>query len=328
MSVSGATVDAHDVPVGRGPGDGSRAVAVGGGHGLSRCLLALTHVVDHVTAVVTAADDGGSSGRLRRELGVVPPGDLRMALTAMSPRRDLARLLQYRFDAGDMAGHSLGNLIIVAMTDLAGGDLVAALDQVAALLDVRGRVLPSTTAQVQLAARLEDGEVMTGQVKVARSHRVQRVWLEPGDAPATPQACRAIARADLVVLGPGSLFTSVLPNLLVPEIAEAVTNAPAPVVHVANLREQAGETEGLDQTAHLTALLEHVPGLRLSAIIAHSGRRPLGEGEPLQCDPETLARFAPLVLVDDLVGSVEGHEPRALAALLADVLRRDRAGTA
>ena len=182
---------------GSGPGAATRAVAIGGGHGLSRTLAALTRVVDDVTAIVTVADDGGSSGRLRRDLDVLPPGDLRMALAALARDRDLAALLQYRFRQGELAGHSLGNLILIALTDLAGADPLRALDRVARTLDIPGRVLPCTTAPMTLRARTPDGEV-TGQVAVAATPRLERVWLDPADLPATPAALEAVEGADLI----------------------------------------------------------------------------------------------------------------------------------
>lgn len=318
---SGTVDELGDVD--RGPGDGSRAVAVGGGHGLSRCLQALTRVVDHVTAVVTTADDGGSSGRLRRELGVIPPGDLRMALAALSPRRDLARLVQYRFGDGELEGHSLGNLLIVATADLNGGDVVAALDYVASVLDIRGRVLPCTTVPVQLCAEV-DGREIAGQVSVARSQRIQRVWLEPDDATATPEAVQAIRGADLVVLGPGSLYTSVIPNLLVPGIAKAVASTDAPVVHVANLREQPGETEGLDLPAHLEALREHVPDVALTTLVVHDGPEEMIDGVALGAGAAELAPFARDVRAADLLDPRGGHDPAKLAVALGQVLRPGR----
>lgn len=312
--------------VGRGPGDGSRAVALGGGHGLSRCLQALTHVVDHVTAVVTTADDGGSSGRLRRELGVIPPGDLRMALVSLSPRRDLARLLQYRFGSGELEGHSLGNLVIVATADINGGDVVAALDYVASVLDANGRVLPCTTEPVVLCARIAGrGDPVVGQVAIARSRQVERVWLEPGSPAATPEAVEAIARADLVVLGPGSLFTSVVPNLLVPGIRDAVAGARCPVTVVANLREQRGETEGLDLPANLRVLLDHVPGVSVDAVVAHDGPPDAAGGAPLVADREELRAFAPTVVLADVLDPRGGHDPQKLAVALGRVLRPGRA---
>lgn len=303
-----------------------KAVAVGGGHGLSRALAALARIADHVTAVVTTADDGGSSGRLRRTFGVVPPGDMRMALASLARRGDLSRLLQYRFAAApgspaELADHSLGNLLIVALTDLHDGDVVAALEEVGELLEVPGRVLPCTTQPVRLHARLADGEV-SGQAIVARSQRVEQVWLEPTDPPATPQATAAVAAADLVVLGPGSLYTSLLPNLLVPGIAAAVAASSGPVVHVTNLREQRGETRGMDLTAHLTALTDHAPGLKLAAVIAHAGPGPppLDDLAPLRAQPTALSRFAEHVAVSDVADPAGGHHPGKLAAVLEEVL--------
>lgn len=304
-----------------GPGDGSRAVAIGGGHGLSRSLAALTRTVDHVTAVVTAADDGGSSGRLRRDLGVVPPGDLRMALAALSPDDDLVRLLQYRFDRGELDGHSLGNLVVVALADLRGGDLVAALDELATMLRVPGRVLPCTTTPVWLHAKAGDGDVVAGQAAVAGTPRLDRVWLEPADAPGCRPAVEAIGRADLVVLGPGSLYTSLLPNLLVRDVAEAVRATRAPVVYVANLREQPGETEGMDLADHLAALQEHVPGLPVTHLVAHTGRPPTGPGAPLAAAPEALAAHVGRVVGADVHDGRDGHDPVALAQVLSGILR-------
>jgi uncharacterized cofD-like protein len=302
-----------------GPGDGSRAVALGGGHGLSRSLRALTRVVDHVTAVVTVADDGGSSGRLRRDLGVLPPGDLRMAMAALCPDEDLATVLQYRFAAGELAGHSLGNLILVAAQDLTG-DVVTGLDEVMRLLDLRGRVLPCTTADVTLSASA-GGDRVDGQVSVASTSRVDRVWLEPADVPATPEALLAIRRADLVVLGPGSLYTSILPNLLVPDVAAAVAASLAPVVLVSNLREQPGETEGLDLPDHLAALATHVPDVRVTHLVVHDGPDPAGPGRRLKADPVALRDHVDEVVSADLLDGHDGHDPASLAAVLDGILR-------
>lgn len=303
-----------------GPGDGSRAVAIGGGHGLNRTLQALSHVVDHVTAVVTAADDGGSSGRLRRDFGVVPPGDMRMALAALSPDEGLVRLLQYRFERGELDGHSLGNLMIVALTDLNHGDLIAALDEVAQLLQVRGRVLPCTTTPVTLHAETDGGRV-EGQVEVAQTPRVDRVWLEPADVPATSAAVDAVRRADLIVLGPGSLYTSLIPNLLISEIARALAASEAPVALVGNLRQQPGETEGMDLYDHLAALHEHVPGLRLTTVITHEGPDPSGPGKRLEPDLDAVNGWVEEVVSADLLDGADGHDPRKLAGVLEGILR-------
>jgi uncharacterized cofD-like protein len=301
-----------------------RAVAIGGGHGLARTLKALPKVVDEVTAVVTVADDGGSSGRLRRDLGVLPPGDLRMAVAALAQDEDLARLLQYRFDRGELGGHSLGNLVLVAMQDLAQGDVVRALDRLGRFVGIPGRVLPCTTTPVTLHARTSAGPVV-GQAAVASTPRLREVWLrcdDGGDSPrATTEAVAAIAAADLVVLGPGSLYTSLLPNLLVPGIASAVAATEAPTVLVANLREQPGETEGMTLADHLDALDRHVPGLHVDAVLVHAGDAPRGAGAPLDADPEQLEGRVGQLLARDLFDGDDGHDPGALAAAFDELLR-------
>jgi uncharacterized cofD-like protein len=298
---------------------GMRAVAIGGGHGAARTLRALPTIVDHVTAIVTVADDGGSSGRLRRDLQVVAPGDLRMALTALARDAELARLVGFRFSQGELSGHSLGNLMLVALQSLSGGNLVTALDRCAELLDVPGRVLPCTTVPVTLHAATEAGEV-TGQVAIAATSRLRRVWLDPADAPPTEEAVAAIEAADLVVLGPGSLFTSLLPNLLVPGLAAALSRTSGPVVFVTNLREQAGETEGMSLTDQVAALHAHVRGLHLDVLAAHAGPTPSGPGAPLEVDPEALAAYADRVVLADLLDGEDGHDPAKLAAVLQTVL--------
>ena len=299
---------------------GTRAVAIGGGHGLARSLRALRSVVDHITAVVTVADDGGSSGRLRRDLGILPPGDLRMALTALADEAGLAQIVDYRFDRGELAGHSLGNLMLVALEQLSDGDLVVGLDRLAGMLGVPGRVVPCTLVAVTLHATAS-GSGVTGQVAVAATPRLERVWLEPDAPAATPEAVAAIARADLVVLGPGSLYTSLLPNLLVPGIAAAVSATDAPVVYVANLREQAGETEGMSVLDHLDALSEHVPELSVDLLVAHDGPDPAPHGRPLPIDRDRFAGRVKDVVVADLLDGHDGHEPAALARVFDRILR-------
>jgi uncharacterized cofD-like protein len=305
-------------------GSGTRAVAIGGGHGLARTLQALPRVVDEVTAIVTVADDGGSSGRLRRDLGVLPPGDLRMAVAALAQDEDLARLLQYRFDRGELGGHSLGNLVLVAMQDLAEGDVIRALDRLGRFVGVPGRVLPCTADPVTLHARTSAGSVV-GQAAVASTPRLREVWLrcdDGSDAPrAAPEAIAAIGAADLVVLGPGSLYTSLLPNLLVPGIADAVAATEAPTVLVANLREQPGETEGMTLADHLDALDRHVPGLRVDVLLVHVGDAPHGAGIPLGVDPVPLEGRVGRVLPRDLFDGDDGHDPDALAAAFDELLR-------
>jgi len=292
-----------------------RAVALGGGHGLSRSLTALRSVADEVVAVVSVADDGGSSGRLRRDLDVVPPGDLRMALTALGQRERLASVLGYRFSRGELEGHALGNLVLVALQDLHAGDLVAALDELALHLGVAGRVLPCTTEPVTLHARSAAGGV-SGQAAIAATSRLEQVWLAPGAPAATPAELEAVAGAELLVLGPGSLYTSLLPNLLVPELAAAMAAANAPRVLVTNLREQPGETEGMDLEEHLDALAAHVPGLSLDAMVVHTGRPPHGPGLALKEGARPLEERVGRIIRADLLDDGDGHDPAALAAAL------------
>jgi uncharacterized cofD-like protein len=310
-------------------GSWTRAVAIGGGHGLARTLQALPRVVDEVTAIVTVADDGGSSGRLRRDLGVLPPGDLRMAVAALAQDEDLARLLQYRFDRGELGGHSLGNLVLVALQDLAEGDVIRALDRLGRFVGIPGRVLPCTTTPVTLHARTSGGPVV-GQAAVASTPQLREVWLRCDDGsdapPAAPEAIAAIDAADLVVLGPGSLYTSLLPNLLVPGIASAVAATEAPTVLVANLREQPGETEGMTLADHLDALDRHVPGLRIDVLLVHVGGAPHGAGAPLDVDPVRLERRVGRVLAHDLFDGDDGHDPAALAAVFDTLLRDPSVG--
>ena len=302
----------------------AHAVAIGGGHGLSRTLQALSRIAGHTTAVVTAADDGGSSGRLRRDLGdIIPPGDLRKAIAALSRRDELSRLLEYRFPRGELAGHSLGNLIMVALEDLNGRDVVAALDELCELLGVPGRVLPCTTTPLTLFARTHEREI-TGQKSVAQTPRVQRVWLEPADVSAPPDVVAAIARADLVVIGPGSLYTSIIPNLLVRDVAQAVIDAAVPVVFVANLREQPGETEGMTILDHLDALAAHVPALRIDVLVAHDGPPPAGPGRPLRVDPAEVAGHVGRVVAADLLDGDDGHDPARLGRVLTRLLAAAR----
>jgi uncharacterized cofD-like protein len=243
-----------------------RVVALGGGHGLAVTLTALRLLGLAPTAVVAVADDGGSSGRLRRDLGLLPPGDLRKAMLALAdPAADVRELFGYRFERGDLAGHNLGNLALAALTDLKGG-FPEALEEASRWLRVHGQVLPSTLVPVRLCG-LVDGRQVEGQVAIGMaSGRVESVWLEPRRPAAVPAAVQAVREADLVLLGPGSTFTSVVPNLLVPELAAALTEAER-LVYICNLEAQPGETSGFPPEAHLAAILDHCPGLRVATVL-------------------------------------------------------------
>ena len=264
--------------------DSPRIVALGGGHGLSLSLRALTQVSENITAVVTVADDGGSSGVLRRDLGVLPPGDLRMALAALADASADAQLwssvAQHRFDRGDLAGHPVGNLMLVALMEELQ-DPIAALDRMADLLQVRGRVLPMCCEPVDLIARLttqdsqdisssaSTGFEVRGQVAVAATPgRVVSVAIEPEEPKPCEQALTAIAEADYIVMGPGSWFSSVLPHLLVPHVRDALVQSQAQRIVTLNLTEQAGETAGFSPEDHLEVLGTYAPELRLDFVLA------------------------------------------------------------
>jgi uncharacterized cofD-like protein len=245
-------------------GRGPKVVAIGGGHGLSVLLRGLKRYTSNITAIVTVADDGGSSGRLRRELGVLPPGDLRNCIAALADDEALTtQLFQYRFSSGSgLNGHSFGNLFITAMAELTGSFERAILES-GRVLAVQGQVLPSTLCDVTLTADLRAEPVgisrVAGQSRIAKSEGgIERVYLEPDDVPAYPDVVRALLEADLIVAGPGSLYTSVIPNLLVPDLAQAVAASPATKVYICNVATQRGETDGYTVGDHIAGLEAHV----------------------------------------------------------------------
>lgn len=248
----------------------TRVVAIGGGTGLATLLRGLKSHTSALTAVVTMADDGGSSGRLRDELGVLPPGDVRSCLVALAEDESLMRrVFEYRFDAGGLAGHSLGNLLLTALGELTGS-FDGGVREAAHVLAVRGEVLPSTTVDVRLRARLRDGSELAGESVIGRAHGpIESVWLEPEGPDALPQAVDRIREADVVVLGPGSLYTSVIPNLLVRGVPEGLASAEGQVVYVANVMTQPGETAGYDARAHLDGVLDHLPEGAIDAMLVN-----------------------------------------------------------
>src|ERR1700694_955849 len=237
---------------------GYRLVAIGGGTGLSTVLRGLKEYTTNLTAIVTVTDDGGSSGRLRSELGVLPPGDIRNCLVALADSESMmADLFQYRFNEGDgLSGHSFGNLFIAAMCGIAG-DFDRAIKESSRVLAIKGRVLPSTLANVRLEATLADGSIVTGETLISKSALpIRRLRLVPRNGPPLPEALEAILAADMIVMGPGSLYTSIMPNLLVPGIAEAIERSKATKVYVCNIMTQPGETTGMAASDHVRAVLE------------------------------------------------------------------------
>jgi uncharacterized cofD-like protein len=300
-------------------------VALGGGHGLSGTLEALRRVTDRLTAVVTVADDGGSSGRLRDELAVLPPGDLRMALSALCDDSDWGRtwrdVLQHRFtSSGDLDQHAVGNLLIVALWELLG-DTVDGLDWVGRLLGARGRVLPMAAVPLAIEADVvrADGStaVVRGQshVAVARG-RIAGVRLLPDQPPARPEAVAAVEEADWVVLGPGSWYTSVIPHLLVPDLAVALHRTAARRIVVLNLSPDA-ETAGMGPCEHLDALRQHAPELRVDAVIADPGAV-----EDVDELAERTEGFGGRLLLRQVRrgDGTPRHDPLRLAAAISDVV--------
>ncbi|HET9291089.1 MAG TPA: uridine diphosphate-N-acetylglucosamine-binding protein YvcK [Actinomycetes bacterium] len=291
-----------------------RVVALGGGHGLAVTLAALRLLGVAPTAVVAVADDGGSSGRLRRDLGLLPPGDLRKAMLALAdPAAEVRELFGYRFERGDLAGHNLGNLALAALTDLKGG-FQEALEEASRWLRVQGRVLPATLVPVRLCG-LVDGRQVEGQVAIATaSGRVESVWLEPREPAAVPAAVDAVRQADLVLLGPGSTFTSVVPNLLVPELAAALTEAER-LVYICNLEAQPGETSGFPPEAHLAAILDHCPGLRVATVLCQRPQDAAAAARELRA----FAELGAAVLHAEV--AADDHAGRHDAARLATALK-------
>lgn len=308
---------------------GPRIVAIGGGTGLSALLRGLKEHTSNLTAVVTVADDGGSSGVLRRSLGIPPVGDLRNCIAALADAEPLMNeLLQYRFPAGDdpdtsgLAGHPVGNLLLAAMTAVEDGDFEEGVRRLNRILAVRGQVVPVSPVPLTLHARCLDGHVVDGQSLIMRTSDIERVWVTPTDVTASTDALAAIADAELIVLGPGSLYTSLLPSLLVPAIRDAVMAARAPRLYVCNVATQEGETDGMDLAAHVDALYAHVgPGI-VDLVLANNrfdARVPTdwrAEHVRLQWPPTAGPR--PHLVLDDVVDpdNAHHHDPGRLASAI------------
>ncbi|MCG8462720.1 MAG: uridine diphosphate-N-acetylglucosamine-binding protein YvcK, partial [Holophagales bacterium] len=304
-------------------------VVIGGGTGLSVLLRGLKHLVagpDCLTAIVTVADDGGSSGRLRRELGVLPPGDIRNCIVALADDEDLlARLFQYRFPNGKgLSGHSFGNLFLTALTGVTG-DFYQAILTAEQILSVRGRILPATLQDVRLRGAGLSGRVYEGESAVGRSgEKMASLRLEPANAPAFPPAIDALERSDLVVLGPGSLYTSLVPNLLIPGIRGAIRRCRAKVVLVLNLMTQPGETDGLDAIGHVRALEEHLGEQLVDLVLVNRSRPPErlleryrdSDAHWLEADPTALEDLGVETVEADLLLAGDDfirHDPARLA---------------
>ena len=318
--------------------NGPHIAVIGGGHGLSNMLRGLKQYTENISAVVTVADDGGGSGMLRQDLGMPPPGDIRNCMEALANTEPLmSELMHYRFTDGSLAGQSFGNLFLAALNGISPSFDVA-VSRMSQVLALTGRVLPVTTADVQLEAEFENGATVVGESKIfyckkQEDCRIRRVHLIPENPKALPEAVAAIRDADMVVLGPGSLYTSIIPNLLVDGIVEAIQECRGLKVYVCNVMTQEGETEGYTVSDHISALLHHsVRGL-FELCLCNSSPIPKGvaaryaeEGaEPLYADPELCAQLGvevisrPVATVDNgYVRHDPGHLARELILLHAE----------
>jgi uncharacterized cofD-like protein len=319
---------------------GPRIVAIGGGTGLSTLLRGLKEHTSNITAIVTVADDGGSSGALREVLGVPPVGDIRNCIVALADAEPLmGRLLQYRFPsdpdrAGDtapeaLAGHAVGNLLIAAMSAVEGGDFEEGVRRMNRVLAVRGQVLPVSPTPLTLHARLTDGSEVDGQSRIARTRGIEAVWIAPRDVRASADALIAIAEADAIILGPGSLYTSLLPALLVPEIGTAVAASGAVRIYVCNVATQPGETEGYDLVAHVEALERHTtPGLA-EIVLANDHLGTAQEQDapsaPVRLRWPAAGPGAPRLVLDDVVARANPHhhDPARLAAAVIRIVESE-----
>ena len=310
---------------------GPKIVAIGGGTGLSTLLRGLKEYSANITAIVTVADDGGSSGRLRREMGVLPPGDIRNCLASLADEeRLLTELFQYRFTAGDgLTGHSFGNLFLTAMSDIEG-DLEQAIAACSKVLAIRGQVLPATLTDVHLWAKLADGRRIHGESSITEAKgKIVTIGCIPPNPPALPKAVQAILEADFIIIGPGSLYTSIIPNLLVPEIAEAVASRNVPRIYVCNIMTQPGETDGYSVSDHIKAI-DKACGYQLFHAVLTQGTVPSAQAliryaqensHPVTLDRDSVKQLGRRIVmsnimdVDEKTGYLR-HNPYRLAQVL------------
>ncbi len=308
---------------------GPRITVIGGGTGLPSLIRGVKHYSHNITAIVTMADDGGSSGRLRSELGIQPPGDIRNCLVALADSEAvMQQLMDYRFSSdGQLNGHSFGNMLIAALAGI-GGDFYRAVEIAGELLAIRGRVIPSTTTDVTLIASTEAGETLTGETSVASaSARLQSLSLSPPNPQAHPEAVAALKEADLVIIGPGSLYTSIVPNLLIPGIAQAVAQSWALKVYVCNVAEEPRQTEGYSVQDHLDVVRRYAGDASVHAVIANStipsGLTPAGLDFIRSRHPwEDPALLIEADVIDE--SATARHDSTKLANIVAATYRRHR----
>jgi uncharacterized cofD-like protein len=311
---------------------GPKIVSVGGGTGLSTLLVGLKEYTSNITAIVTVADDGGSSGRIRQQFDILPPGDIRNCLVALADASTMMRdLFQFRFEKGsELAGHNFGNLFITVMTRLTG-DFEKAIRETSKVLALRGQVIPATLNNVVLVAAHKDGSVTEGENNIPKANKpIEKVSLRPEGSEATPEALRAIREADLIVLGPGSLYTSIVPNLLIKDITEAIAESRAIKVYVCNVMTQPGETDGYSASNHVKALIEHSHPALIDYCIVNTGKIPQNLLErytserafPVVNDRKKIEQMGYRVVEDDtiLIQDFIRHDPMKLAKVILNLL--------
>ncbi|WP_062354331.1 gluconeogenesis factor YvcK family protein [Bacillus kwashiorkori] len=310
-----------------------KIVVIGGGTGLPVLLRGLKRFPIDITAIVTVADDGGSSGRIREDLLIPPPGDIRNVIAALSEVEPLIEeMFQHRFHSnGDLSGHSLGNLILAAMTNITG-NFAYAVQELSRVLNVKGKVLPASNQIVVLHAEMEDGTIVDGESNIPNSgKKIKRVFLTPEAIQPLPETIRAIQKADLIVIGPGSLYTSILPNLLVPEIGKAVVEAKAKKVYMCNLMTQDGETNHFSASDHLQAIIDHIDEHFIDKIIVNN--EPIPEeilqryekekAVPVKIDEEQLKKYSVQIISDKLVSYDDGiirHDTKKVSEIIYRLL--------
>jgi len=315
---------------------GPKIVTVGGGTGLSVLLHGLKEYSNNITAIVTVADDGGSSGRIREEFGILPPGDIRNCLVALADAEPLMRnLFQFRFDKGSaLEGHSFGNLFITAMTSLTG-DFEKAVKESSKILAIRGRVIPATLEKVKLVAEFEDGSHIEGEAKIPEKKvPIRNVFLRPSDAQPTNDAVQAIMEADIVMLGPGSLYTSVIPNLLVKGIADAIAKVRVPKVYICNVMTQPGETDGYSAYDHIKAIVSHTNKSIINTCIVNVAKAPgelLGKYEkekafPVIADSERIKQLGYDVIEENVLSLTDfvRHDPDKLSKIIISIYEKNK----
>lgn len=305
---------------------GVKIVVIGGGTGLSTLLSGLKFYTANITAIVTVADDGGSSGKLREELGIIPPGDIRNCIAALADEDEIiTELFQYRFKSGqNLEGHSFGNLFLTALKEVVGGDFIKAVQAAGLILRSRGTVLPSSPEPMKLIAELEDGRVIEGESKIPEAKgKIKRLYCEPSNPKTQPEAVDAILDAELIILGPGSLYTSIIPNLLVPGIVGAIKKSNAHKVFVCNIMTQPGETTGYTVSNHVSAVLEHAKCSNLIDVVIANDRHPEvllekykeKEQEPILIDAEEIQKLGIRIVARNLIKEEDlvRHNPKLLA---------------